>query len=120
MNVNNPISKRRFPTALFGLAIVFLLSVGFAGLRAYHVSCLAADAYVAGAPDGPWVRAKSRLVLDFEPDASPIAAAPHWIFRFRNPRNGNESKRIYVTFFGDRAFSYSLVLDPAPLLGEWP
>ena len=120
MSVNHHISKRRLLTALVALSIVVLLLAGFAGFRAYHASCLAADSYVAGAPDGPWVRAKSRLVIDLDPDASPIAAAPHWIFRFRNPRSGNESKRIYVTFFGDRAFSYSLVLDPVPLLGARP
>lgn len=110
----------RLLTALLAVPIVVPLLAGFAGFCAYHASCVAADSFAMGGRDGSWVRAKSRLVIDFDPDASPIHASPHWIFRFRNTRSGEESQRIYVTFFGGRVFTYDRVLDPVPLLGEWP
>jgi hypothetical protein len=83
----------------------------------YRAACVAADRFIATATDGPWVRCKVRLVLDL-PDV--WGDRVQWIFRFRNPQTGNESKRIYVTFSGERAFSYRKVLDPVPLVGVRP
>src|SRR5690349_8499388 len=42
------------------------------------------------------------MAADLNADGSPDTFALHWVFRFRNPRSGNLSKRIYVTFSGDR------------------
>jgi len=113
----NTILPRQVFIALFACS---LLLVGFAGYRCYRASCVAAEQYVANASDGPWLRSKVGFVIDLEPTALRLAIVPHWIFRFRNPHNGNESKRIYVTFSGGRAFSYIRVLDPVPLIGAWP
>jgi len=114
------IPTRRLLVALLVLYVAPLLLTGFVGYRFYRASCASAEQYVAYAPDGPWHRSKARLVIDFEATASPLRIAPHWIFRFQNPDNGNESKRIYVTLSGDRAFSYTRMLDPVPLIGTRP
>jgi hypothetical protein len=90
------------------------------GYRSYRAACRAADRYVTGAMDGPWLRWKARFVVDLGPSDSKGWLAPHWVFRYRNPQSGNESRRIYVTVRGNRAFSYERVLDPVPLLGFRP
>ena len=97
-----------------------LLLIGPKGYRSYRAACRAADQYVTGATDGPWVRWKTRFVVDFDPGGPQSRFAPHWVFRYRNPRSGEKSRRIYVTVTGDRAFSYRHVLDPVPLLGFRP
>ena len=108
--------RRKVLFGLLGLAVGALLVVGLEGYRNYRAACVAADRYLASATDGPWVRSKVGFVFDFDGSESAGALAPHWVFRFRNPRNGNESKRIYVSASGERAFSYN-VLDPLPVLG---
>jgi len=113
----NTILTRQVFIALFACSISL---VGVAGYRFYRASCVAAEQFVADASDGPWLRSTVRLVIDLEPTASGLTIVPHWIFRFHNPHNGNKSKRIYVTFSGDRAFSYIPGLDPMPLIGSWP
>ena len=105
---------------LGALSIGVLSSACLVAFCSYRASCAAADAHIADASDGPWVRSKVGFVIDIDPDAAPIAAAPHWIFRFRNLNSDSESKRIYVTFFGDRAFSYTGILDPLPVIGALP
>jgi hypothetical protein len=92
---------------------------GMRSYRSYKIACRAADQFVAGASDGPWVQARCGFVLDLDPTRS-WYIAPQWVFRYRNPQNGNESKRIYVSIPGYSAFSYDKVLDPVPLLGVRP
>ncbi|MEY2556293.1 MAG: hypothetical protein QOF93_1437 [Verrucomicrobiota bacterium] len=110
---------RRIILGIIALSLVALVLGGFLVNRGYHAACLAVDTYMITATDGPWVRSKVRLVLDWADDPS-SGVELHWIFRFHNPQNGGESKRIYAPFSGDRAFSYKLVLDPVPLLGSRP
>jgi hypothetical protein len=121
MGVLQDLSRFRLRAVNFALLASIPLAAWIVGLRAYRTSCIVADSYMADASDGPWVRSKVRLVIDFDDSgASRIAAVPHWIFRFHNPVNGDESQRIYVTFSGDRAFSYTRVLDPVPVIGTRP
>jgi hypothetical protein len=113
--------KRKLLAACIALIVGALLFVAVASGRSYRAACVAAERYVEVSDDGPWVRSKVRLVVDLDWSGSPVEPALLWIFRFRNPRSGNESRRIYTTFSGDRAFAYKVgVLDPVPLLGSRP
>jgi hypothetical protein len=103
--------------AFAGVAALFGSTMA---IRPFHAACAVADRYMATATDGPWVLDKARLVIDWNLDDSPGMLTPHWIFRFQNPRNGTESKRVYATFSGDEAFSYRYLLDPLPVLGFRP
>jgi len=111
--------KRRAIQTLLVLAGVVMLACGLGGFRFYRAASLTAERYVAGAADGPWVLSKGRPVLDIN-DGPPGLLTLNWVFRFQNLRNGEQSKRIYVTAAGDRAFIYWDVLDPIPLLGFRP
>jgi hypothetical protein len=108
----------------FTSATVVLLYTAIAwSLCSYLVACTAADQYMSTATDGPWQRAKVGFVLDValaDVGWFDLPVVPHWVFRFQNPRTGNESKRVYVTVAGDLTFSYGSMLDPLPWLGWRP
>jgi hypothetical protein len=112
--------RRKLILGAIAALVSTLLMIGPSGYRSYHTARRAADQYVTGATDGPWVRWKTRFVVDFEPSGPQSRFAPRWVFRYRNPRSGEKSRRVYVTVTGDRAFSYQHVLDPVPLLGFRP
>lgn len=121
MSIISRRTYRRLLFLLFASHISLLFLGSIAAYRTYGVSCIAADHYIANAYDGPWVRSRVHLVIAFDESASPTVAAPMWVFRFRNSRDGGESRRIYVTFFGNRTFTYKAgVLDPLPILGSLP
>ncbi|MHA3774904.1 hypothetical protein ACXR0O_25575 [Verrucomicrobiota bacterium sgz303538] len=113
-------SRRKIIGVCTTAAMSALLIFGSAGLGSYYAACAAAQTYVAGASDGPWIRAKTGFVIDLNVSDSPGVLAPRWVFRFQNPRSGGESKRIYVPLSADRALSYTTVLDPEPLIGVRP
>ena len=112
--------RRKLILGLIAALVGALLLIGPKGYRSYRAACRAADQYVTGASDGPWIRSKTRFVVDFDVIGIKSKFAPHWVFRYRNPRSGNESRRIYVSVTDDRAFSYEGVLDPVPALGFRP
>ncbi len=109
---------------LIGSLVALLAAVLIAAVVVvyhYRAACAAADKYMATATDGPWTRSKVRLVLDAgDYPAQVRVASLHWVFRFRRAHTGDESKRIYTTFSGDRAWNYSITLDPVPVLGSLP
>lgn len=112
--------KRRAIQTLLVFASLAVLVCGLVGFHFYSVTSVAAERYVANSVDGPWVLVNGRPVVDFNMDGGPSVLTVHWVYRFQNPQNGQQSKRIYVTASGDRAFSYRDVLDPIPLLGFRP
>ena len=112
--------RRKLVLAAVALLVVVSALIGPPLYRSYAASCAAADQYMASASDGPWVRARGRLVLDFDPGGYLGMLAPHWVFRYRNPKSGEGSKRIYVTIPDHRVYYHKDVLDPAPLLGIRP
>jgi len=101
-------------------AVLFcaLLLVGITSARAYSAARIAAEKYVANASDGPWLPARVRLIVGDSHESS-CGPALQWVFRFRNPHSGNQSKRIYVSFSGSHAFTHRY-LDPVPFLGSYP
>jgi hypothetical protein len=104
------------------LVLAFVLAVAGTALitvRCHHAACVAADKYMSTATDGPWVQSKTRLRWYFRDDIT-LPPEPRLVFRFHNPEKGGDSKRIYVSFSGDRAWSYGIVLDPMPLFGSPP
>jgi hypothetical protein len=108
-----------------GLVVALLAAVLVAAIvvaHHYRAACAAADRYMSSVTtDGPWARSKVRLVLDAGDDPAQVhVVSLHWVFRFRRVQTADESKRIYATFSGDRAWSYRITLDPAPLLGSLP
>ena len=110
-------SRKILASCLVVCGLTLLMAVG-ASLPSYRAACGAADRCVADATDGPWQRSAVGLVGDFNFEAGRVPIVPHWVFR--NPQIGAESKRIYVTFSGERALSYAFVLDPVPLIGLRP
>ena len=111
---------RKLILAALAVVVIALVLVGPPIFRSYRASCVAADQFMAGALDGPWVRMRGRFVLDFDPNGYFGKFTPHWIFRYRNPETGEKSKRIYVTIPDHTVFYYKYVLDPVPLLGFRP
>jgi hypothetical protein len=112
--------RRKIIFGSIAILVGTLLLIGPRSYRSYQAACRAADYYVTGSADGPWIRSKARFVIDFDLTGSKSRFTPHWVFRYRNPNSGNESRRIYVSVSGDPAFSYERVLDPVPLLGFRP
>lgn len=115
------VMSRRRKLLRWALATVMASTVLLASkcVVPYYTACLAADQYVFGAADGPWVRSNTRPVLDYDLAGSRFRVAPHWVFRYQNPITGMKSVRIHVTFRGDCAYSHE-GLDPFPMLGILP
>ena len=111
---------RKLILAALAVLIIALVVIGRPISRSYAASGMAADQFMASALDGPWVRVQGRFVLDFDPNGYLGKFAPHWVFRYRNPKTGEKSKRIYVTVPDHTVFHYNDVLDPMPLLGFRP
>ncbi len=98
------------PGRFIHVFILLLVSVaaagGTLGLRSYRVASAAADRAANAASDGPWVRSQSHFVFHVATNGTPNLA-PHWLFRFRNPRTTYVSKRVYVTVSGNQVFEYN-------------
>lgn len=103
--------------ALTFVTVALLYASSAWGLSSYRVACTAADQYLSSATDGPWLRSEVGFSLDvttFDAGWFGLPMLPHWVFRFQNPKTGEESRRIYVTMTGESAYMFPNLLDPLP------
>ncbi|MFC1462926.1 hypothetical protein ACFLQU_04890 [Verrucomicrobiota bacterium] len=102
--------RRKIRIALIAVA-VFLLLVSGAGFVSYRDAIRVANAYVAGAEDGPFQFVMGRFVvlMEFE---------PCWVLRYDNDADDRYT-RIYVNLTGTEAYNVR-GLSPVPLIGKFP
>jgi hypothetical protein len=87
------------------------------GRPSYSKARSVADSFMAKAVDAPWDYANGSFILDFDGTST---GAPTWVFRYHNPKTGQESSRIYVRIPEYQVYHTAIGLDQLPLHGSLP
>lgn len=87
------------------------------GRPSYSKARNTADSFMANSPDGPWEYKSRSFVLDFDGTKN---GRPTWVFQYRNPNTGQNSRRIYIRIREFQVYLTAVGLDPLPLHGSLP
>ena len=86
------------------------------GKPSFQKARAAADLAMQDSTDGPWEYSHGSFILGFD---GTLGGRPEWVFRYRNPKTGAESRRIYVSI-PEYEVGTSIGLDPLPFRGKLP